>query len=92
MDWHDTADEARGACEAALTAFRELASEEGWSDDVTSVAWGETRERVVQTAHGSHECDCDASECDATGEHDSWCPAVDGGAWADYALKPVEDV
>lgn len=48
MQFHDSADAARHAAELTLETHRCEAEEDGWSDAVTDICWGEVRQRVAQ--------------------------------------------
>ena len=48
IKFHDTAEEARDAAEAALDAYRDEAPD-GWDENTDSVCWGEVREQVQET-------------------------------------------
>lgn len=76
---HDTAEQARAEAERALDWHRDQARyEDGWSEDVTSVCWGEVLERVAETDRG--ETDGDEEE------------GIEPETWADYGLVPVAGV
>lgn len=75
---HETEAEAREHAQDALDAERETAGEDGWSDNVTDIGWGEVRGRVLET---SRQEQCLKSNCDCDGYH-----GRDFDAWVDYAL------
>lgn len=48
--YHATEAEARGRVEKALERREEIAAEDGWSEDIEDLCWGEIRGRVVETS------------------------------------------
>ena len=47
IQFHDTAEEAKKEAEAALEAYREDASDNGWDESAAEVCWGEVRQVAV---------------------------------------------
>jgi hypothetical protein len=86
-DHHDTAEDARDACLSALDTFREEAGSDGWSEETTSVWWGEVRERVTLTKSEGHHPECSPEEC-----HED-CVIADRSfdSMEEYELLPVGD-
>lgn len=80
---HETAVAARERAQEALDAERKIALEEGWSDHVTDIGWGEVRGRVVEV---SRQEQCLKSNCDCDGYH-----GRDFDAWVDYRLKDEDE-
>lgn len=60
-----TAEEAEAMAEELIAEYREDAYDDGWSEDVESVCWGEVSQNAVMVllgaapnpANGSYSCD-----------------------------------
>lgn len=70
---HDTAEDARSHCLAALEEYRDQAPE-GWPEEVEHIMWGPIAEMVVETERqDGHLADCSrddgcADDCKIRGE------------------------
>ena len=85
-DTHATEEEAKNAALRALDDYRDDSTDEGWSEDVEHVAWGEIREHVTETKRRTVE------DCEREGDEHEAQRLRDNG-WdytADYGLVPVE--
>ena len=74
-EFHDKKEDARARAEKCLARDRDIATLEGWPDEVEEICWGEIRERVANVF--SHEVEDE----DGT----SWVGV------ADYGLGAVEE-
>ena len=46
---HDNEEDARARAEKCLARDRDIATTEGWPEQVVRICWGEIRERVAET-------------------------------------------
>jgi hypothetical protein len=72
---HETEEKARACAEKCLARDRDIATTDGWPEEVVRICWGEIRERVANVF--SHEVEDE----DGT----SWVGV------ADYGLGAVEE-
>ena len=73
---HDNAEDARVRAEKWLARDRDIATKDGWPEEVEDICWGEIRERVAKTWSYDVTDDDVPANCDE---------------FADYGLGAVEE-
>lgn len=83
--WHETAEDARATCEAALAHWRGDAVD-GWDAEAGDICWGVVIEEAKEGKPIHHLDECTDDHCDGH------CP-IPGHPWdytTDYSLEPVK--
>lgn len=65
LEFHETAEAARAAAQEALDGERDHA-DEGWSEEVNDICWGEIVQCAVETSRRPFDPDKDAPTCPGT--------------------------
>ena len=89
IEIHDTAEEARKACERDLAEVRETASFEGWKDEeVTLICWGEMtiKQSAVKCDVRKRPDTCGTEECELKCGYDQ-CEFGDWDETYNYKLE-----
>lgn len=89
-DRHETAEEARSACEAAIAdALADCVDGGEWPEWVEEICWGEVREQATECDRTEHlpECRSEANGGECADDCEIWGRSVD--YTASYRLEPI---